>query len=173
MSQGGYGFDQAYLWFKRDGKSINHDLHISAFITEDFHRMENDTFLGYGKPLLSLKNGLLITNNVPVPTRPYYLPWITSNLPIIKELRVFQLSSKLFSKMKSHDVPRKIIQRTNQTREVISAILKDLKIINQGKNSIGVLVYLPTRDDHENPLSRTWKQFLNSEAVKNGLFLLI
>jgi hypothetical protein len=75
--------------------------------------------------------------------------------------------------MKSHDVPRKIIQRTNQTREVISAILKDLKIINQGKNSIGVLVYLPTRDDHENPLSRTWKQFLNSEAVKNGLFLLI
>jgi len=172
MSQGGYGFDQAFLWFKRDSRPINFDIHISAFITDDFSRMENDTFLGYGKPFLSLENGLLVTKNVPVPKRSYSMPWITRNLPIIKQLRVLELSRKLLLKINITDTPSEVIQSEDQKKKIISAVFRDIKQINKSKNSIGVLLNLPTRFDYENPLSQSWKQFLGNEATKNGLFLI-
>ena len=28
MGQGGYGIDQAYLWYKRDGTKLDHDVQI-------------------------------------------------------------------------------------------------------------------------------------------------
>ena len=79
MGQGGYGIDQAYLWYKRDGSKLEHDIHIFAFITSDFKRMERSDFNGYGKPLLKLQKGALVATNVPAPRRPFYIPWITQN----------------------------------------------------------------------------------------------
>src|SRR5262244_1013414 len=76
MGQGGYGVDQAYLWYKRDGAKFNHHVHLLAFITGDFSRMKYDSFLGYGKPVLDIENGMLVVKNVPVPRRNYYFPWI-------------------------------------------------------------------------------------------------
>ena len=35
MRQGGYGLDQAYLWYQRDGTRLAHDVHIFAFIFDD------------------------------------------------------------------------------------------------------------------------------------------
>ena len=172
MSQGGYGVDQAYLWFKRDSHTVNHDIHIFAFITDDFYRMENDTFLGYGKPFLSIENDILVTKNVPVPKRPYYLPWATDNLPIIKELNVLELAGKLLLKKKFTVTQSKVIHGEDNKKEIISAIFRDIKQINQGKNSIGVLLYLPTRYDYKKPLSQSWKQFLINEASINGLFFI-
>ncbi len=53
MGQGGYGLDQAYLWYRRDGLHLGHQVHVMALITRDFERMASDRFVGYGKPLLS------------------------------------------------------------------------------------------------------------------------
>ena len=39
LGQGGYGIDQAFLWYKRDGSKLDHDVHIFAFITRDFVRI--------------------------------------------------------------------------------------------------------------------------------------
>src|SRR5262249_22686948 len=47
MGQGGYGADQAYLWYRRDGLKIDQDVQIFAFITDDFARMRRPVFLGY------------------------------------------------------------------------------------------------------------------------------
>jgi hypothetical protein len=69
MGQGGYGIDQAYLKYTRDASSIDHDVQILAFITEDFGRMRSATFLGYPKPVLVLDHGALAVRNVPVPVR--------------------------------------------------------------------------------------------------------
>ncbi|MDJ0518252.1 MAG: hypothetical protein QNJ74_19045 [Trichodesmium sp. MO_231.B1] len=57
MGQGGYGVDQAYLWYKRDGTKFEHNIQIFAFITDDFLRMQSASFMGRGKPLLYLENG--------------------------------------------------------------------------------------------------------------------
>src|SRR5262249_673910 len=47
MGQGGYGVDQAYLWYKRDARKIEHQFQILAFITDDFYRVLSDSFSGY------------------------------------------------------------------------------------------------------------------------------
>ena len=73
IGMGGYGIDQAYLWYERDGKPFDHDVHLLAFITDDFRRMRLDKFWGYDKPVLRVKDGQLITENVPVPRRAYFV----------------------------------------------------------------------------------------------------
>lgn len=182
MGQGGYGIDQAYLWFKRDSERINYDIHIFAFTTHDFGRMETDESGGYGKPILSVQNDLLITKNVPVPKRPYYLPWLNDNFPIIKKLHVFELGGKLSKRLlKSFKIPNNIIQSENQKKEIIPAIInmrevesrifKDIKNINRTKNSIGILLFLPTSFEYK-ALPQYWKQILTDEAEKNNLIFI-
>jgi len=46
MGEDAYGADQAYLRYKRDGANIDHQVQIFAFITDDFYRMLDDSFLG-------------------------------------------------------------------------------------------------------------------------------
>lgn len=67
MGQSGYGVDQAYLWYKRDGAGIAHDAQVFAYITDDLHRMQVTTSYGSAKPRLELRNDSLVTTNVPVP----------------------------------------------------------------------------------------------------------
>ncbi|HIE94967.1 MAG TPA: hypothetical protein EYQ83_19660 [Acidobacteria bacterium] len=63
LRQGGYGFDQAYLWYKRNSAALDHEIQVFGFITADFERMRSSTFLGYGKPLLELHGGALVNVN--------------------------------------------------------------------------------------------------------------
>jgi len=67
MGQGGYGVDQDYLWYKRDGVKLDANVLLFAVIAQDFFRMASDNFIGYGKPVLRARDGALVTENVPVP----------------------------------------------------------------------------------------------------------
>ena len=68
MGQGGYGVDQAYLWYLRDGTALEADLVLFVFIPPDFDRMLDRRFNGlYSKPLLVARDGQLAVENVPVP----------------------------------------------------------------------------------------------------------
>jgi hypothetical protein len=67
MGLGGYGLDQDYLWYKRDGERIRADALVVAFIAQDFYRMSDRRFLGYAKPVLKAQDGKLSVENVPVP----------------------------------------------------------------------------------------------------------
>ena len=67
MGQGGYGVDQAYLWYKRDGVKLDANVLLFAVVAEDFYRMSGDSFIGYGKPVLRVRNNALVIENVPVP----------------------------------------------------------------------------------------------------------
>jgi hypothetical protein len=57
MGQGGYGIGQAYLWYKRDGAILDHNIHVFALISADFTRMMQKSFMGVPKPLLRSRNG--------------------------------------------------------------------------------------------------------------------
>src|SRR5262249_43351639 len=53
MGQGGYGVDQAYLWYLRDGRSLHADLLLLAAIAPDWERMLDARFQGeFPKPVL-------------------------------------------------------------------------------------------------------------------------
>lgn len=67
MGLGGFGLDQDYLWYKRDGVDLESDALIFAVIVDDFARVTEDSFLGYQKPLLRAVDGALQIENVPVP----------------------------------------------------------------------------------------------------------
>ena len=68
MGQGGYGVDQAYLWYARDGVEIDTDLLLFVFIAPDFERMLDARFNGeYSKPVLVAREGELVVENQPVP----------------------------------------------------------------------------------------------------------
>src|SRR5712692_3868789 len=79
MGQSGYGADQAYLWYKRDGRPLQHDLQIFAVVLDDFVRMRS-SFFGYLKPVLVREGDTLRVANVPVPRWSYRMPHVAAFL---------------------------------------------------------------------------------------------
>ena len=168
MGQGGYGIDQAYLWYKRDGSKLDLDIHVFGFITSDFRRMQSDKFLNYDKPILELYDGILVTKNVPVPEPSFFRVWLNRNQSIISNLS----SIRLLQKLLFQKTPVKSNKSDNQTRQVALKIFQDMQQVNQTKNSVLVLVYLPTKGDYIGNASEPWRQFLHTEAAKHNLLYI-
>lgn len=164
MGQGGYGIDQAYLWYKRDGVKFEHDIHVFAFIDGDFWRMQRNIFLGYGKPIIELENNVLVTKNIPVPPpikhsnpRLRHCIRAINNLNVIKLIRSFlPHNENSYGKSKNYN-----------TQKVVSKIFEDLQKVNRAKQSILVLVFLPTKNDYTEKTSKPWQDFLYAEATHN------
>jgi hypothetical protein len=165
MGQGGYGIDQAYLWYMRNSNKMDHDIHIFAFITADFMRMKTDDFRGYGKPLLKLQDGTLVNKNRPVPKRSYLIPKLAIIKTQLRQLNSVQLLRKRFSPTRSGNIGDK---HYDDVKRVSLKIYENLYQVNQLKNSILVLVYLPTPSDHAAKTSDPWRQLINNEATRNG-----
>ncbi len=144
MGQGGYGVDQAYLWFKRDGIRLEPQVHVFAFVSVDLDRMLTDRFVGLPKPYLDLDSGRLVTRNVPVPRGPYLVPWLTLSLPRLDESRVVALARRLASVVSPPPPP----QGPRQPLGVLlPALLDDLRSLHLARDSRLVVVYLPTIAD--------------------------
>lgn len=68
MGLGGFGIDQDYLWYLRDGARLEAQLLLLLVIPDDFNRVLTDRFNGlYAKPRLAVEGGELVVHNVPVP----------------------------------------------------------------------------------------------------------
>ena len=145
MGQGGYGLDQAYLWYKRAGLPLDHQLHLVAFITDDFLRMQFDDFVGYGKPLLGVRGDSIAVLNAPVPNRSRLGRWWVAKGNRVMNLNIVQLANRVFG-----DPPtdRYNAARNDSTRTVVARIFQDLARINAAKNSRLVLVLLPGASDY-------------------------
>ena len=167
MGQGGYGIDQSYLWYKRDGTKLEHDIHLFTFITDDFVRMQSNRFLGYGKPVLELQDGVITITNVPVPQSAFNVPGLIHTLRSLNGLASIRLSQELF-----YQGGPGFPALNHQAQEVALGILEDLHQTNQAKHSNLVLVYLPTIDDYTENTSDSWRQLLSAEAAKrNWLYI--
>lgn len=165
MGQGGYGIDQAYLWYMRNSNKLDHDIHIFAFITADFMRMQTGDFRGYGKPLLKLQDGTLVNINKPVPKRSYLIPKLAIIKTQLMQLHSVQLLKKRFSPRRSGNISD---QYNDEVKRVSLKIYENLYQVNQLKNSILVLVYLPTPSDHAAKTSDPLRKLIKNEAARNG-----
>lgn len=172
MGQGGYGADQAYLWYKRDGVKLDHDIQIFAIISPDVFRMQHSAFNGYGKPVLTVDNDRVVATNVPVPrTMEVWSPRLVraenalSNLNITRALKsVFKFTAAaplLGSK-----------ERNEETAWILSTMLDNLAAINRAKNSVLVLAYLPTREELNGEAGASWRAYLAAYARQNDLLYL-
>jgi hypothetical protein len=165
MGQGGYGADQAYLWYRRDGTRLQHQLLVFAFIAEDLERMGADSFFGFGKPYLALQGGRLVTRNVPVPRGPYRVPWLTAVLPRIYQLHTLALLRGLYLRLAP---PPSSAARREVQPELVYAMFEDLRELSRAKGSALALVYLPTLADCLGTVGDPWRLGLGQELARRG-----
>jgi hypothetical protein len=160
MGQGGYGIDQAYLWYKRDAKAMEHDLHLLSFVTDDFTRMARVSFLGYAKPKLELDGDSLRVEGVPTPRR-HRARTTLRLLEAVRKLRVFELmggqTRRAPDQRASAAAPR-VRADTAGTRDVFARVVADLKRLNAAKNSRFAIIYMPDATDYANDGATVWRE---------------
>lgn len=167
MGQGGYGTDQAYLWYMRDARSLDHHAQIFAIIGPDLLRVREASFLGHGKPLLSIRDGKLSVTNVPAPRRPLAV-WLAKQKDSFSALSVVRLLTHLQTE-DDLDLNAWIAGQ----REVVSKMLASLRSANDAKKSILLLMYLPIMRECQAPqISARSRQTLNEEAQRLGILFL-
>ncbi len=175
LGQGGYGVDQAYLWYKRNSTKIAHDIQLFAFITDDFRRMQSDKFQGYGKPFLKVENSAIVNTNRPVPRISYIFPRFPllrdgiGNLNVVKLLQRALVRVKPSGKPDGDAADNEADHQDSETRKVVLKIFEELQNTNQAKDSLFVLVYLPRRpNDSLGKESGPWRQFIHDVSVEHG-----
>jgi hypothetical protein len=168
LGQGGYGLDQAYLWYMRAGAELDHQVHLFAFITDDFIRMQSDQFLGYGKPVLGIRNDSVVVTNAPVPKTWWFTRWRGNHAHAIGNLNVMNLAGRLFAKPPASE--QEVTARNQATQKIVSRVFENLGNTNRQKNSRLVLVYLPGPGDYRiNETTATWRAFVQGEASRLGI----
>ena len=162
MGQGGYGIDQAFLWYARDGAGLERSVHVLAFIGDDFLRVQSDHFLGYGKPVLELESGHLVTRNTPAPRRSRPTRWLIQNGALFRELASVRLLSGIVSRL--GDPATAAVSRTDQTWNVAAAIFDSLAAENAAREAQLVLLFLPTPWDYDTELYDGWRDRVHAYA---------
>lgn len=146
MGQGGYGVDQNYLWYKRDGVAYDANVLLVAAIAMDFYRMGSDNFIGYPKPVLALDQGKLLVKNVPVPPA-----W--HNRTTLRRLRTFadSMASVRLGKAvifgSAAPAPQQFYGTVNDELLATAGMaFDDLVALSKPKRQQVVLVYLPVKE---------------------------
>ena len=143
MGQGGYGADQAYLWYKRDAAELKHDLVLFAFIAPDFDRMSEARFNDlYSKPVLLARDGQLVVENVPVPDD---FSEVESGGGLFENLALHDLLWRA-TKPNRFEESREAIGSPLPFREVAELMFAELSALVAERGSTLVLVQLPLRD---------------------------
>ena len=174
MGQGGYGMDQAYLWYMRDGVKLAHNVHLFAFITYDFERMRSDRFMGYGKPLLGVRGDSLVVTNYPVPKTSAFAHWWVLNAPRLAELNAVRLAQALLRLDDTKPDTKLAGAERQRISDLAGRIFANLEAANRSKGSQLVLVYMPTAVDYHGnnpPADDTdaWRGVVRAEATRLGV----
>ncbi|MEE3372150.1 MAG: hypothetical protein VX346_22640 [Planctomycetota bacterium] len=164
LGQGGYGVDQAYLWYQRVESRYQHAIHLFAFITEDFRRMANDTFGGYGKPVLALDGDRLMVTNVPVPRTPYLLASLMHNGNLLAELNTPRVMRRVVWGKPYIKNAREV---DVYSRRIAKQIFSELARQHAQRGRVFVLVHLPVKADLTQR-SSAWRDFLARSAAESG-----
>jgi hypothetical protein len=171
MGQVGYGMDQAYLWYRRDGTAIAHDVQLFAFITVDIDRMREARFLTAAKPVLVVEGGRLVTKNVPVPQRSWVGASLASVVRVASSLRTIQLLQSWLPQRAA--VPPRATGPDDPLRPVVAALFRSLRDLHRERGSVLVLVYLPMRSDYaDNPETGAWRTFVREEAARQDILVV-
>ncbi|CAN5156786.1 hypothetical protein BH09GEM1_BH09GEM1_41470 [soil metagenome] len=162
MGQGGYGLDQAYLWYVRDGLPLHPSLQIFAFITPDFRRMQNDHANGFPKPRLELAGNGLRAVGVPV-RQPGMGPAMLKLGNAVRTLRMFELVSAYVRMAPRFSDPA---PKDSATWLVANAALRDLARRDSAEAAALVVVYLPMLDDYKKPVADRFRRWARDAAAR-------
>ena len=166
LGEGGYGADQAYLRYLRDARDLQHQVHVFAFIANDFVRMEEPTFLGFGKPVLAIDNGELVARNIPVPSLASKYPWLIAIPRALNATRTGALVARALRKYQpsalTPNQPQQ--QRDQRTRTIIRMMFADLERVTGARGATLVLLYQPVLYDLDTARPNPWTKFIEDTA---------
>lgn len=137
MGQPGYGVDQIFLRYMRDGINLDHEILIFAFVDGDLDRMAYSHMYGYGKPILVLDNGNLSPTNVPVPR----FRWNLSRMLERADLRSVEFVQRIASR------PAEPVSPIDQVGPVATRVFRSVYESCLEKGIVPIFVYLPTERD--------------------------
>lgn len=163
MGQAGYGIDQAYLWYRRDGALLEHDALIFAFISEDFRRAALPSYEGYPKPLLGVQDDALYVQNVPVP-RPVGARLVARVLAPVRSLRMSELVRRL-TLARGGSRGGRAAGWEGEVAAVADRIVRDLGALGEAHGRPVVFVYLPTLWDHRFDDYLRWRSVISGAAA--------
>lgn len=164
MGQGGYGIGQAWLWYEREKESFDHQVHILAFIAEDFRRISATTFVGYGKPVLKVHDGDIQVTNVPVPKTAYVGESLMRNAIHLQQLCSVRVMRRMISGAE-HVPDEREVEETGLS--VAAAVFRRLQAWHKAHNSTFVLVYLPVESEYRTP-PNVYRTFVQELALKEN-----
>ncbi|HMP77540.1 MAG TPA: hypothetical protein PKE12_14685 [Kiritimatiellia bacterium] len=164
LGLGGYGLGQAFLRYQRDGVKLPHDLHLFAYITENFRRAGRDRFMGYGKPVVTVEDGELAVENVPPPRRRHSPLFQIRYGAAIQELQIIRwLTAGAAERLNAERTARqKNIQR------VAHAIFNELHELHEENGRTGVFIHFPVESDYSDGDSNGWRHWMREEARSNN-----
>jgi hypothetical protein len=163
MALGGYGLGQAFLWYRREGDGLPHDVHLFAFITENFRRMTRPRFMGYGKPVLTVRNGKLAVENVP-PPKPHQPKNPTAVSAALQRMHL----ARVIHELKRRYAREQADHWVGQAEETARLMFTELHAMHQKAGRLGALIYLPVENDYDDDDSDTWRAWLSEQAWTNG-----
>jgi hypothetical protein len=171
LGQGGYGIDQSFLWFRRASEGLSYDVHVFAFIDDDFARMQVDNFSGYGKPLIRWRENPqqqveLVVENVPVPRSGYWSPWLTQNSKLLRQVRLITLWDRVWEGMRG-PVEQRATMDVNSAISAALVIFQSAAQIDQQRQAVTLFAYLPREVDYGKEM---WlRPILREEMARRGL----
>jgi len=143
LGEAGYGLGQAVLRYERDAEGLDHDLFLFAFIGDDFRRLTLSKFVAWYKPRITLRDGELVTEGVPVPRRSALMPWLSYNQGKFLRLRSVDLGGRLLGRFSS---PAPAGESWRETSPAIALRLFERVHAMAAERGAGtLLIYLPER----------------------------
>jgi len=153
LGESGYGIDQMFLRYSRDGIPLDHAIHIMAFVSGDLGRMARRVRYGTGKSILKVDDGQLVPDNVPVPR----FRWQVSRALARADLRSVGLGLGILGRIFPPDTDSTVTK--DSIGPVASMVFKTVHRMAAEKKVLTLFVFLPTILDLEADSPwRTWTQ---------------
>ena len=171
LGQVGYGLDQAYLNYLREAPRLEHQIHVFAYVTDDFRRMALDRFLGYAKPYLVVQGDSLTVAGVP--TARHGNAVRTARLRrAVQSLRTSELVRRLTDSPTGGSAARSERLTAAQVGAVTAHLVSHMARLSAAKQQRLLLVHLPIERDHVNETSRAWRDAMRVIADSLNVPLL-
>lgn len=167
MGMGGYGLGQDYLWYMRDGKGIEADLLLFAFIAHDFERLVLTSFMGYEKPRVRPEGTELVADNTPVPPKGAFQGIGATAAGFLQQLALGKAIGAVLRPLQKTQAHQEYVGFQDPAAAIFKALSAHAKATGQDF----VLVYLPTLYGIRGELEAPHKWLL-SHAPAAGLTLI-
>jgi hypothetical protein len=170
MGVNGYGIDQAYLRYKRDAAGLEHDVHLFAFIADDFARVWSGSFLGALKPELVVEDDRLTVRRVPVPELSTARRLMRSTRSVARRFSAAELARRLVPSIRW---PSCVWSDAGEggdgvIRAVVGKVFESLRDLASERDAALALVYIPCVDEYGTGGSR-WRKFAEEASSRLGI----